>query len=249
MDYREAAAERGQALTVGDRPRKRSSVVGTIDKHVRTAARLELRDSTDAGGALAFTGYASMTEQPYEMYDFFGPYTEVVSAGAFAQTLGSNPDVPLVLQHNSMARIASTKNGTLELSEDENGLLVNAPNLDPEDRDVQYIVPKLRAGLINEMSFAFQITSSQWSPDYTELRINAVDINRGDVSIVGFGANPFTTGGMRSKSLEEYLRGASDDELEAAGRRIPHLLRDRRAASSAMSAERAAIAAIAARLG
>jgi L-ascorbate metabolism protein UlaG (beta-lactamase superfamily) len=47
------------------------------------------------------------------------------------------------------------------------------------------------------MSFAFRIESGQWSPDYTEYRINRYDIHRGDVAIVGYGANPATTATMR----------------------------------------------------
>ena len=226
MDIREAAAARAAALTVGDRPRNRRSDENNKDKHVRAAAKFEIREPTDPDfGMIEFTGYASMTEQPYEMYDFFGPYTEIVTRGAFATTLGSNPDVPLVLQHNSMQRIASTSNGTLQLSEDDTGLLSLA-QLDPQDRDVQYIVPKLRSGLISEMSFAFMITASQWSPDYTELRINSVDINRGDVSIVGFGANPFTSAEVRQKDLRDLLRDATEEELRQAERRIRMRLRD-----------------------
>jgi hypothetical protein len=39
-----------------------------------------------------------------------------------------------------------------------------------------------------------------WSPDYTEYRIDAFDIHRGDVSIVGYGANPATTAELRTPS-------------------------------------------------
>ena len=64
------------------------------------------------------------------------------------------------------------------------------------------IAPKLRAELIDEMSFMFRITAGHWSPDYTEFRINAVDINRGDVSAVNFGANPTTSVGVEGKREE-----------------------------------------------
>jgi hypothetical protein len=63
---------------------------------------------------------------------------------------------------------------------------------------VAYIAPKLRSGLIDEMSFAFRIESGQWSPDYTEYRINRYDIHRGDVAIVGYGANPYTAASLRT---------------------------------------------------
>lgn len=225
MDIREAAAARSAALTKGDRPRQRSSDELRRDTHVRVSARFEVREPEGESSLIAFTGYASVAESPYEMYDFFGPYSEVMAAGAFAQTLASNPDVPLVLQHNPLQRIASTSNGTLQLSEDDTGLLAKA-QLDPEDRDVQYIVPKLRSGLIGEMSFRFTITSSQWSPDYEELRVNSVDIDRGDVSIVGFGANPLTSAELRSKDLTDLIRDASEEELRRAEAKIRMRFRD-----------------------
>ena len=159
-----------------------------------------LRDepAVDGKGLLRFEGYATVYEAPYEMYDAFGPYFEVVTAGAASESLNRvDLDVPLVLGHDQMRRIARTLNGSLILTEDEHGLRVTA-DLDPDDPDVAYIAPKLRAGLIDEMSFAFRITQGLWSPDYSEYRIDRFDIHRGDVAIVGFGANPATESGLRS---------------------------------------------------
>jgi hypothetical protein len=59
---------------------------------------------------------------------------------------------------------------------------------------VQYIEPKLRSGLIDEMSFKFRINAGSWSPDWLTYRIQDVDLNRGDVAIVGYGASPHTAG-------------------------------------------------------
>ena len=152
-----------------------------------------------------------MTERAYEMWDFFGPYNEVVSADAFDETLArADLDVPFVIAHDQTRRIARTTNSTLNLSVDDTGLLVRA-TLDPTDADVAYIVPKLRAGLIDEMSFAFRIDSGQWSPDYDEFRINRVDMHRGDVAIVGWGANPFTSGGVRATAPKPGREAVADD--------------------------------------
>ena len=49
----------------------------------------------------------------------------------------------------------------------------------------------------------FRITDGQWSPDYTEYRINAFDLERGDVGPVTYGANPHTSVAARSG---EFLR-------------------------------------------
>lgn len=199
----QAAGQRGAGVRQrADRPSQRRDAEHGTRATVRAAlAGVELRTG-DATG-LTFEGHASVTERSYEMWDWFGPYSEVVSAGAFDDTLSrAGLDVPLVLGHDQMRRIARTTNGTLTLAMDDNGLAVRA-DLDANDVDVQYIAPKLRSGLIDEMSFAFRIDAGTWSPDYTEYRIDKVDIHRGDVAIVGYGANPHTDGGVRAAGSDK----------------------------------------------
>lgn len=189
-----AAAARALALRApADRPsRRRCSPDPMSGRWTTVPAQVELRSPAEEGGPLHFRGVASVYEREYDMWDEFGLYTEVVSAGA-ADDLGRDDlDVPLVLGHDSLRRIARTTNGTLTLSQDEVGLLVDAPKLDPRDADVAYIAPKILAQLITEMSFMFRIESGLWSPDYMQFRINRFTIHRGDVSIVGYGANPWT---------------------------------------------------------
>lgn len=190
-----------------DRPSDRRSAPepGAIKAHV-VRAPIQIVHQRAADGAtdsaLTFTGCASVVETGYKMYDMFGEYTETVSASAFDNTLRTpDLDVPLVIDHDPGRRLARTliapdEYGHLELSATEQGLMCSAA-LDPNDPDVAYIAPKLRSGLIDEMSFRFRIIAGQWSPDFTEYRINEVDIHRGDVSIVAYGANPATTGGLR----------------------------------------------------
>ncbi|MFD9706203.1 HK97 family phage prohead protease [Lentzea sp. NPDC059081] len=204
-----------------DRPRQRRNAEESMAP-ARVTSRirdLSLRASDDAAGLLVFDGYASVTDAAYEMWDMFGPYTEKVTPGAFGTTLAREDlDTPLVLQHQDLRRIARTTNGSLELAEDDHGLRVLAPKLDPNDRDVDYIVPKLRSGLIDEMSFKFGITRGSWSPDWMEYHIEEVDIHRGDVAIVGYGASPHTAGsGLRSGvDVDAVLRGLDDDTAKAA---------------------------------
>ncbi|MFE1424368.1 HK97 family phage prohead protease [Streptomyces fungicidicus] len=196
-----AAAERAQHVAQrADRPSQRRCAEHTSARATvrATLSGVQVRESGDDGGTLEFVGHASVYERGYEMWDMFGPYTEIVAEGAGADSLArTNLDVPLVLGHDQLRRLARTTTGSLFLTEDANGLHVHAPALDPADHDVAYIAPKLKAGLIDEMSFAFRIESGQWSPDYTEYRINRYDIHRGDVAIVGYGANPYTGATMR----------------------------------------------------
>lgn len=216
-----AATERSRAVVArADRPSQRRCAQEPSSRAwvSAPAARMQLREADDGTGPLHFSGYATVYERGYEMWDWYGPYTEIVTAGAGAESLArSDLDVPLVLQHSSLRRIARTVNGTLSLVEDDTGLLTDAPQLDREDVDVAYIAPKLRAELIDEMSFMFRITSGQWSPDYTEYRINAYDIHRGDVAIVGYGANPWTAGaGLRAADALELVRSLDEPAARAA---------------------------------
>ncbi|WP_329597768.1 HK97 family phage prohead protease [Streptomyces pseudovenezuelae] len=183
-------ADRPSQRRCAEHPAARATVRGAL-------SGVQVREAGD-GGTLEFVGQATVYEQAYEMWDMFGPYTEIVSEGAGADSLArADLDVPLVLGHDQLRRMARTTTGTLFLTESAQGLDVRAPGLDPADYDVAYITPKLRSGLVDEMSFAFRIESGQWSPDYTEYRINRYDIHRGDVAIVGYGANPYTGASMR----------------------------------------------------
>lgn len=196
---RQAAERRGNEVRQrADRPSKRRDADGRPAARAHLA-QVHIREANAASPLVQFDGHASVTEQPYEMYDWYGPYTEVVSASAFDTTLNrADLDVPFVLGHDQMRRMARTTTGDLRLAMDDAGLHVLA-DLNPADQDVAYILPKLAAGHIDEMSFAFRITRGVWSPDYTEYRIDEVDMHRGDVAIVGFGANPFTDAGVRSE--------------------------------------------------
>lgn len=196
-ELQQAAARRVQGVDrVTDRPSQRRSAEAPQSRaFVPAPSVVQLRADTGED-VLRFTGVASVTERGYTMYDAFGQYTEVIDAGAFDASLRTDGlDVPLVLGHDQLRRIARTTNGSLALSASDDGLLVEA-ELDPTDDDVRYIAPKLRSGLISEMSFAFRIEAGSWSPDFTEYRIERVDLHRGDVSIVGWGANPHTSGSL-----------------------------------------------------
>lgn len=224
----EAAAEaRGQGVAApADRPSQRrcAEEPGSRPVALVRAEKINVRDAGGDGNLLHFDGFASVYNRGYEMWDMFGPYTEDVKSGAGAESLArSDLDVPLVLQHDALRRIARTTNDTLTVSETTidgtEGLFTDAPSLDATDADVAYIAPKLRSGLIDEMSFRFRILIGTWSPDWMSYSIEKYDIHRGDVAIVAYGANPHTQGaGLRSVSLadltETALR-AKENELYA----------------------------------
>jgi HK97 family phage prohead protease len=176
---------------------------GEWERRQRRTGRIELRDDSDEG--LTLTGYASLTETPYDV----GFYSETISRGAFKRTL-SNPDgvdVQLLVNHTGLP-LARTTSGTLTLSEDDRGLKVVA-DLDPTDPDVRALEPKMRRGDVTEMSFAFRVTDQDWSEDYAKRRINSLEIHRGDVSVVSYGASPTTNATLRAEEVRRQARAAA----------------------------------------
>jgi hypothetical protein len=187
-------------------------------------ARISVRAASEGSSTITLDGYASTTEQPYSMWDWYGEYSEVISRGAFAKTLSEKPDVAFLLNHGGMT-LARTKSGTLELEEDETGLHPVA-QLDTRVQAVKDIQIQVGRGDLDEMSFAFRIVRAKWSPDYSELRIDEVDLSRGDVSVVNFGANPTTSIAQRSADVLAHLDTLDERQLAAieeriAARRLP----------------------------
>jgi HK97 family phage prohead protease len=148
-------------------------------------------------------GIASVVDTPYEMYDMFGPYDEIVTKGSFDKSM-ANPqlDVAFLLNHRGVT-MARTKNGSLELwlSPD---LSVRA-FLNAGRQDVRDLVSAMSDGLIDEMSFAFWLRDGHWSDDYMTFYIEEADINRGDVSAVNYGASPHTSIAARSSEILRLL--------------------------------------------
>ncbi len=172
---------------------KASSLRG-IERRSFGTEQFELRANEDAT-VLKFDGYASLTSVSYPV----GFYNETIQRGAFKRTLGDKPDVQLLINHGeggSGMPIART-GANMTLVEDDRGLKVEA-DLDPADPDVMLLKRKMDNGLIDQMSFAFQVTDQDWSDDYTERTIKSVSIHRGDVSVVNQGASETTMASIRS---------------------------------------------------
>lgn len=151
-----------------------------------------------------FRGLACRTDTQYEMYDMFGMYTEIVDAGAFAVTLAENPKVILNVNHRDLplASTAAKPEATLRLWESNDGLEVEALLSKRQARAVD-IVDAIRRGDVDEMSFAFRVVKQLWSRDWMQRNIQQVNLHRGDVSIVTYGANPETEAEVLARRSEE----------------------------------------------
>lgn len=169
---------------------RRSDLLGSRERRLLAAPLTEIRGAT--GSLVEVEGYASVFESPYRLYEGSSlEFEETVARSAFDKTLASSPDVPLLLNHDGLP-LARTKSGTLRLSTDDHGLKTNA-TLDISDPEAKSAVVKMERGDLDEMSFAFYTIRDSWSADDSKRRLEEVSINKGDVSIVNYGANPATS--------------------------------------------------------
>jgi HK97 family phage prohead protease len=177
----------------------------------RMTAPAEIRGKfikLDGRSVYQVEGYATVFNRGYEMWDRAGKYVETMADSSLDVSLSQRPDVAFLCNHSgvTMARSRS-KNPTLWLSKDSTGLLTRA-NLNAERYDVQILAHAIDDGDIEEMSFAFMIceNGASWNDEFTEFTITQADINRGDVSAVNFGANPWTSINAARSSSTEWLR-------------------------------------------
>lgn len=179
-------------------------------------ADIEVRAAEDNSGDVSFAGHASVTGRAYPMYG--GPdkggWDETIMTGAFKKTLSEKPDVAFLLNHGGMT-LARTKSGTLELAEDTVGLAVKA-TMDPGISVVNDITLAMQRGDLDEMSFAFRVVKDAWLDAEGEevawwdlagvtRNIKEVSLAHGDVSVVNFGANPFTDAALRAVEARAFL--------------------------------------------
>ena len=151
-------------------------------------SNMEVRASEDGTKLI---GYAAVFDSPSEPL----PFTEFVRRGAFTKTLNDGADVRLLIDHEGVP-LARTKSGTLVLTEDDRGLLVES-DLDPMNPDAARLISALRRGDISQMSFAFRTVKDNWSDDRQTRELREVQLF--DVSVVTFPAYESTVAELRAK--------------------------------------------------
>ncbi len=95
-------------------------------------------------------GYVNAIERDSKpLWSRVGQFIERICKGAFKKALKRNDDVHILLNHDWNRDLGSTKQGNLELEEDNIGLRARATITDPE------VVKKARAGELVGWSFGF----------------------------------------------------------------------------------------------
>lgn len=141
-----------------------------------------------------------------------GQFIERICKGAFKKALKRNDDVHILLNHDWTRDLGSTKQGNLELEEDNIGLKARAVITDPE------VVKKARAGELVGWSFGFSdrdvINSIRDGMPHRAVK----DLDLAEVSILDKRKSPAYEGTLITARAEEdalHFRGEDFiDEVE-----------------------------------
>lgn len=171
-----------------------------MNHEIRSGSPVEIRAE---GDTIKVAGYAAVFN---ERADIGGYFFEVIEPGAFKDAIGRD-DVVFLVNHEGLP-LARTRSGTLTLKEDDRGLYMET-ELDPKDPDVMAIVPKMKRGDLDKMSFRFVPEQQEWdeSGDIPVRTLKKMRLE--DVSIVTFPAYEGTEVGLRS--LEEFRSKNSEN--------------------------------------
>jgi hypothetical protein len=188
-------------------PAPRSEDVSMIEERktmIRNAEQItmnaEVRAVKTDDGTLRIGGYAATFGNEATGLNF----REVIAPGAFTRTLASDNPIFLLINHDmEQLPLASTKSGTLRLSEDSVGLRMEA-DLDPNNPRAVELASALSRGDVDKMSFAFTVAPGG---DTREEGLRTLtDLDLYEVSVVNLPAYEATAVGMRNSQEDLNLR-------------------------------------------
>ena len=150
-------------------------------------------------------GYVNAIERDSKpLWSRVGQFIERICKGAFKKALKRNDDVHILLNHDWTRDLGSTKQGNLELEEDNIGLKARAVITDPE------VVKKARAGELVGWSFGFSdrdvINSIRDGMPHRAVK----DLDLAEVSILDKRKSPAYEGTLITARAEEdvvHFRG------------------------------------------
>lgn len=178
-------------------------------KEIRTLPIVELRVGGD-DGVNCIEGHAAVFDSWSETLGGIFPFKEKVKRGAFQESLDKD-DIRALFNHDPNYVLGRNKAGTLQLKEDEHGLLVKI--MPPDTAWAKDLRTSIERGDINQMSFGFTVEEDEWryedGYDVRELK----KVKLFDVSPVTFPAYTATDVGVRGmESYNEYRAKQADEE-------------------------------------
>jgi HK97 family phage major capsid protein/HK97 family phage prohead protease len=134
-------------------------------------------------GSMTVSGYVNKTEQFSELLGHSQRFKEKIAKGAFSNAIKKAKEIHFLAEHDSNQILASTRNDSLKLTEDENGLYMSA-TISPTSWGKDYY-ELIKSGILQNMSFGFRAIKDSWKKNvqgYFERTVQDLDLF--EVSVV-----------------------------------------------------------------
>lgn len=165
--------------------------------------------SEDNDGKLRVSGYVNEVGKFSHTLGRRKKFKEKIVPGTFAKALQKGNDIHFLAEHDDNKILASTRNGSLTLAEDDKGLFMTA-EISPTSygRDYHTLI---NDGILRNMSFGFSVDKDKWGKleDGTYTR-EISDLTLFEVSVVTNPAYPQSSIQARGMSLVDELEIPSD---------------------------------------
>lgn len=121
---------------------------------------VELVGSKETDGSLFVSGYVNKTEQLSQPLGRKQKFVEKIERGTFTRALQQGNEIHFLAEHDNAKLLASTKNGSLVLREDDQGLYMEATiSATSWGKDYHKLIED---GLLTNMSFGMQVLNDTW---------------------------------------------------------------------------------------
>ena len=171
---------------------------------------MEIRIKNDS---VEISGYVNAIERKSKpLWSRMGQFVERICKGAFMRALQRNDNVRILLNHDPERDLGGTKDGNLELKEDNIGLHARATITDPE------VVKKAREGDLVGWSFGFMDKDVENKRDENGVPLREVkDMDLVEVSILDRSKIPAYDGtlvAVRSDETSLFLGETYEDDIQ-----------------------------------
>lgn len=137
-------------------------------------ANLEFRvqqSEMTSNGDMIVSGYVNMTNTLSHELGFEDKFVEKIAPGAFGRALDraevTGEEIDFLAEHDDSLVLASTKNDSLQLREDETGLYMEAKIINTSTGRDYYEM--IKSGIVTSMSFGFFAIEDEWDVVHRDL--------------------------------------------------------------------------------
>ncbi|CDQ21226.1 phage major capsid protein [Halobacillus karajensis] len=166
--------------------------------------------STNSDGSLTVSGYVNKTGQLSNILGVTKRFREKIAKSAFSNAINSsNQDIDFLADHDPKKILASTRNGSLEIKEDEQGLFMSATiSATSWGKDYYQLIEDK---ILRNMSFGFRTVRDSWKKIEANLYERTIEeLELFEVSVVKNPAYSQSTIAARGIDLVEEVKVPSN---------------------------------------